>query len=127
MPRSTPLDAAAVLVGVEGLALLVGSGDYLARIVVGRPHDVVTAVFGGALGVVAAAALLWLVRPLRAGRRFARSPVVLLELLAVPVAAGLLQGGKAGIAAAVGAPALAVLGLLATPSARGPFEIPTAG
>lgn len=120
--RRSPLAAAAGLAAAQGLALTVLCIAFGVEVLVGRPHDAPTAFFSFGLGVLAAVVLISLARPLRSGRFFARSPVVLLELLALPISAGLLQAGRYGYGVAVGLPALLVLGLLAAPSARRPFE-----
>lgn len=122
MPRAEPLDLAAALTAAEGAALAVVCLAYLVAILTGRPNDRPTALFSAGLGLAAAAVLLALARPLRRGRRFARTPVVLMQLLALPVGAGFVQAHRYWYAAAVLLPAVVALCLLATRSARAPFE-----
>jgi hypothetical protein len=124
--RWAPLPTAAGLTAAEGVALVGVSALYLDDILSGRPHDLTTALFSAALGFAAALVLLLLARPLAGGRRFARGPVVLLELLAVPVAGDLLQVGQLAAGLAVLVPAALTLALLLAPSARAPFESPRA-
>ncbi|MHB2022491.1 MAG: hypothetical protein ACYCO3_04050 [Mycobacteriales bacterium] len=122
MPWPAPLRCAAGLVALQGAALAVVCLVFLVDIFVGRPNDRATALFGAALGLFTAAVLIGLARPLQRGRRFARTPVVLIDLLALPVGAGLVQGARFGYAVCVILPALLTLALLAAPSARAPFE-----
>jgi hypothetical protein len=89
----TVLRRTAVLLAVEGVALLVlGTVDAVAT-VVGSPTDRVLSftVAGFALGT--GAVLLVVSRAIGRRRGWARSPAVVLQLLALPVGVGLLQGG----------------------------------
>ena len=126
-PRPRPLTAAAVVVAAQGAALVGACVAYLVAILTGHPSDLTTALFSDALGFLAAAVLLLLARPLGRARRFSRAPVVILELLAVPVAVDLVQVARLAAGLAVGVPAVLVLGLLLTPSARAPFASAWAG
>lgn len=49
---------------------------------------------GGVLAIVGGLVVLALARAVLARRHWVRSPVVLIELLSIPVAVGLLQGGR---------------------------------
>lgn len=122
MLRPAPLRLAAVMAMLQGAALAVVSVVFGVAVLVGHPNDRSTALFSAALGLFAAALLLGLARPLRRARRFARTPIVLLDLLALPVGVGLAQAGRAAYAAVVLLLALATLAALAAPSARAPFE-----
>ena len=77
----------------EGLVLLViGVVDGIATIV-GEP-DNRAASLGVALFAIAGGVLLgWLGRAVGQARSWARSPAIVLQLLAFPVATGLAQGG----------------------------------
>jgi ABC-type thiamin/hydroxymethylpyrimidine transport system permease subunit len=120
--RRSPLNAAAALSAAQGVALAGVCIAFLFEVVIGRPHDAGTALFGFGLGLIAAAVFIGLARPMLRGRRYARTPVVLLELLALPVGVDLLEVHRYGYGAAVCLPALLTLALLAAPSARRPFE-----
>ncbi len=70
------------------------------------------------LGLFAGVVWFWLGRSLAAGSRGAYAPLLLLELICLPVAWGLGQGGRWGYAALVGIPALVVLAALFSPAGR---------
>lgn len=107
---------------MQGSALGAVCIIFLGDAIAGRPHDRGTAVFGAALGLLTAGLLVGLARPLQRGRRFARTPVILIDLLALPVGVGFVQASRFLYAGAVIVPALLTLGLLAARSARAPFE-----
>ncbi len=122
MSRAQPLRVAAWLAAAEGVALTAVCLGYLAAVLGGHPNDRPTALFAAALGLAAAALLVALSRPLARGRRYARTPVVLVQLLALPVGASFVQAHRYPYAVAVLVPAVAALALLTTRSARAPFE-----
>lgn len=114
---------AAALLAVEGAALVVLGAVYAVAGLAGAPTDrlatLLAAAASVALGLLVLLVLASGVRRLRGG---ARSPAVVLQLLALPVGSGLVQG-RVWVAAAV------VLGLaggviyhLATPEAREAFR-----
>lgn len=80
-----PVRQAAGLVAVEGVALLALAVVEVVSTLVGDPASVslalVTAVFAAATGAL----LLWLARKLVELRDVARTPVVVLQLLALPI------------------------------------------
>jgi hypothetical protein len=117
------LRVAAVFVAVEGVALVGVSLSYAGFLVVGRPHNRGLALFGAAIGVLFGATLIAAARGLARLKRAAYSPTVLIELLAVPVGIGLIQGKQALIAVAVLVPSIVVLVLLiGTPGGRSVVE-----
>ncbi|MFI8825755.1 hypothetical protein [Streptomyces sp. NPDC053431] len=110
-PRPGRLTAAAVVAGVEGLALAAGGLYLLVSTLADRPGDLTSALMGGvtliALGLIplVAARGLWL------RRSWSRGPAVIMQILALPVAWQLLHDEvliPAGIALAI----LAVTGLV---------------
>ncbi len=102
---------------MTGLAVvyLVGgvTGDALSR---------TGALLGAALFAMLAALMVLLARAVDAVRGWARSPVVVLQLLALPVGIGLAQGRVWFAAVPVLLLACAVLYQLATPEARIAFR-----
>jgi phosphate/sulfate permease len=124
---ATALRVVTGLVLVEGLLLVAAGAWLLVATVTGSPDSLGTALFLALLALVAGAGLAWLSRPLLRGRRWARSPVVVAQLLALPVGAGLVQGALYRYAVPDLALAVTVLGLLAVPAARVPFEPPRGG
>jgi hypothetical protein len=119
--RLTPitLRVAAVLVGLEGVTLVGVSLVYAGFILVGEPHNRALALFGAGIGLAFGATLVAAGRGLGRRQRPAYSPTLLIELLAVPVGVGLIQGNQPLIAIAVLVPSIAVLALLiGTPGGR---------
>jgi hypothetical protein len=113
------LRVAAVMVAVEGVALVGVSLSYAGFIVVGEPHNRGLALFGAAIGVLFGGTLIAAARGLAQRKRAAYSPTLLIELLAVPVGIGLIQGKQQLIATAVLVPSVVVLALLlGTPGGR---------
>ena len=116
---SRVLPVAASIVAVEGVALVALALSYVGLILVGDPHNRGLALFGAALGLAFGVGLFLASRGLRKGRRAAYSPILLAQIIAIPVGIGLVQGHRALIAVAVLVPSAVVLVLLLfTPSGR---------
>ena len=82
-----------MLLGVEGVALVViGVVDAVAT-TTGSPTRRGFSYGQAALALAAGALLLLLARAIRARRDWARSPAIVLQILAVPVGIGQLQSG----------------------------------
>jgi hypothetical protein len=80
------LRVVAVLVGVQGIALI-GLGVFSAvELVAATPTSQATGVGVTLLALVAGAGLVWCARGLAHARRWARSPVLVAQLLGLPVA-----------------------------------------
>ncbi|MFF8783751.1 hypothetical protein [Streptomyces sp. NPDC015125] len=130
-PRPTRLSAAAALTAVEGLALAALGGYLLFVGLAGSPDSPQQAEMGG-LTVLALAVLpLVAARGLWLRRRWSRGPSLITQIVALPVAWTLVNGGGALIAAGAGlaVAALVVLVLLVNPTATealgiGPRETP---
>jgi NADH:ubiquinone oxidoreductase subunit K len=118
VPRQKPttLTSCAALVGLEAVGLLAAAVFYVVELVVATEDDAVRALVSAGLALVAAVGLALVARGLRAGRRWARSPALVANLLVVPVAVGLLQGGRWYVGLPLLALAVAVLVLLFHPS-----------
>ena len=92
-PSQRPLTAVLIVVAVEVVALAASALAALVSLLVGHAHDSLDAslvVVFAALGAVALA-LVW--HGLRRLRRWSRAPVVLVELLALPVGYNLIGNG----------------------------------
>jgi hypothetical protein len=123
LPRS--LRVAAAVVAAEGTALVALAVGYAGFIVFGDPDRRGLALFGASIGLIFGLALVIAARGLHRRKRAAYSPVVLLQLLALPVGIGLIQGGQPWIAIAVLVPSVVVLALLVgTPGGRSVHEGP---
>ncbi|MET7796387.1 hypothetical protein [Streptomyces decoyicus] len=130
-PRPARLSVAAALTAVEGLALAALGAYMLIMGLAGSPDSPQQAEMGG-LTVLALAVLpLVAARGLWLRRRWSRGPSLITQIVALPVAWTLVNGGGALIAAGVGlaVAALVVLVLLVNPTATealgiGPRETP---
>jgi hypothetical protein len=115
----TPLRAAAVIVLVEALALVAAAIVLIVKTIGGDPDDVWRALLGAALALAGAAALVAGARALLRLRPAARSPIVVLQLLALPVAYSMwFQAGVIAYGAPIMVAALVTLFLLFTPPVR---------
>jgi hypothetical protein len=118
-----PLRIAAGLIVLEAFALLGAAGVLVVKTITGQPKDVWRALLGAALAVAGALALAFGARALMRLRPAARSPIVVLQLLALPVSYSLwFQAGRVGYGAPIMIAALAVLFLLFTPPARAALD-----
>jgi hypothetical protein len=113
-PVST-LRACATLVALQALGLVAVAVFFVVEVVVSSSDDAARALVTAALALLAAVGLGLVARGLLAGRRWARSPALVTNLILLPVAFGLLQGHVwyAGIPLLLWA--LAVLVLLFAP------------
>jgi hypothetical protein len=113
---------AALVAAVEGAALLGLGLFYLGKTAVDRPDSYGRALFGALFAVAGGALLLLLARGLRRLRGWARSPVIVLQILACPVGYSLaFQAGLPGYGGPILLLAAAELYLLFTPEARAAF------
>ena len=123
--RPTAIRVACALTGLQALGLLAGGIVLLADSLFGHPGDRASAVLAAAFAFVGAAALAFGARGLLRLRPSARTPVVVLEILSVPVGYQLAFDSERpewGSPILIGA--LAVLYLLFTPPARAALDRP---
>jgi hypothetical protein len=114
---------ASIVILVESLALVLAAGILVTKTFDGHPDSVGRALLGAALALAGAAALAVGARGLTRLRPAARTPVVVLQLLALPVGYSLaFQAGRVGYGGPILVAALAVLYLLFTPPARAALE-----
>jgi hypothetical protein len=114
---------ACVILLLEALALAGIAVFYVVDTVIGSPHSVAGALLGAALAVVAALVLAAGARGLAHLRPAARTPTVVLQLLALPVSYSLaFQAGLPAVGGPILIAALAVLYLLFTPPARAALD-----
>ncbi len=117
VPR--PLRIACAVLGLQALALLVGVAVLVVKTVAGSPDSVGRALLGAAFAFLGAVAFALCARGLLHLRASARTPVVVLEILCVPVSYSLaFQAGRVGYGGPIFVSALAVLYLLFTPPVR---------
>jgi hypothetical protein len=115
--------AAVVIIGLEVLALVGLAALLLDKTVTGAPHNKLGAALGAAMVACGALALALAARGLRHLRPAARTPVVVLQLLALPVSYSLaFQAHLVGYGGPILVAALAVLYLLFTPPARAALD-----
>jgi O-antigen/teichoic acid export membrane protein len=110
------LRTCAALVGLQALGLVAVAVFYLVELVVADTDDAVRALVTVGLALAAGVGLGLVARGLLQRRRWARSPALVTNLLVLPVAIGLLQGGRWYVGAPLLVWALAVLGLLFAPA-----------
>ena len=114
-----PLRAAVALILVESIALLCAAVYLVYATVVGRPGDVGRALLAALIALAGAAALGFGARSLYRLHPAARSPMIVIQLLSLPVGYSLgFQAGRIGFGAPIMVVALAVLFLLFTPPVR---------
>lgn len=120
--RPIAVRRAALLLAVEGVALAaVGVADGVAT-VAGTPADRTSSLVIAAFAIGAGVVLLVLARAVDRLHRWARSPAVVFQLLALPVGTGLVQGRVWVAAVPVFLLAGATLYHFATPQAREAFR-----
>ncbi len=113
------LRVAVLGVAAEALALLGLAVLLIVKALTGHPHSVPAALIDAALALFGAGVLALCARGLLALRVAARTPVVVLQVLALPVSYSLgFQAGRIGYGAPILIAALAVLYLLFTPPVR---------
>ena len=108
-----PVRLAATLVAAEGVALLVLAVAEAVSTIVSDAASVSLALVTAAFAAVTGVLLLWLGRALTELRRAARSPVVVLQLIALPIGWNLIStSGRPELGLPVVVLAAAVLVLL---------------
>jgi len=110
---------AAILIAIEALGLLGAAGVLLVKLITGHPTKVWGAVAEIGFAVAGAAVLALCARGIRALRPAARTPIVFIQLLSLPVAFDLaFQAGLVAYGGPILVIALAVLYLLFSPGSR---------
>ena len=118
-PLPAQLRVASVLIGLESLALFALTLGLAVKAFTGHPHSLAGALLGALLALVGAAVLELCDRGLLALRPAARTPIVVIQILALPVSYSLgFQAGRIGYGAPILISALVVLYLLFTPPVR---------
>lgn len=114
---------AAAVIGLESGALLVAAAILVAKAVGGHPDSLGRALLGAALAGFGAVVLGLCARGLVRLRPAARTPVVVLQVLALPVGYSLaFQAGLVGYGGPILVAAVVVLYLLFTPPARAALD-----
>lgn len=117
-PAPVALLVAAAVLAVQGVALVIYGGYLVVRPLTAGTTSLASLEVTGVAVLLTGLAFGLLARGVQAGRPWARSPVVVVELLIVPVAIPLVQAGLVLIGAAMLASAAAELLALAAPGAR---------
>lgn len=118
-PPPRPLVIACFVVGLQVLALVAAAALVVVKALTQTSHSLAGALLLAAIALSGAAVLVVCIRGLLHLRPAARTPVVVLQVLAVPVAYSLaFQAHRVGYGGPILVSALAVLYLLFTPPAR---------
>jgi hypothetical protein len=120
--RQTPLVVLVALVAAQGVGLAGLAVFFLVELVVSTPLSVPRAVMAALLTLLAGLGLLVVARGLHRRRRWARAPALVTQLLALPVGAGLVQGGRWYVGVPLIGWALGVLVLLFAPAVSDALE-----
>lgn len=122
--RPQSVTTAAVVAVLQGAALAVWGLYMIVEGLVGDPDSPVQAEVGGLTVLGLAALPLLAARGLLALRRWGRGPVLIVQILALPVAWTMAQngGGMTGAGAAIGASALVGVSALVHPATTSALE-----
>lgn len=122
-PVPVQVRAATGVIAVQAAALFGAAVVLVVKTVAGHPDSIGRALLGAAMALLGMLVLLACARGLLALRPAARTPVVVLELLALPVSYSLgFQAGLMVYGAPILLSAVAVLYLLFTPPARAALD-----
>jgi hypothetical protein len=118
-----PLVIACAIIGLQVLALLTAAGVVVVKALTQTSTSLANALLLAAITIAAAAVMVMCGRGLLRVRPAARTPVVVLEVLALPVSYSLaIQSDRVGYGGPIMVSALAVLYLLFTPPVRAVLE-----
>ena len=92
--RSRPLLAGVGLLAVEGIALVVAGLWLGVRSLSNDVSDRAGGETGAVVAILVGVGTLFLARAMLARKRWARSPVIVLQILFLPVGWGLMQSGR---------------------------------
>lgn len=120
--RTRSLLACAALLAIEAAALAGIAVFFVVEVVVATPQDRVRALVAALLALVTAVGLAFVARALVRGRRWARAPALVVNLLVLPVTVDLVRGGRWYIGGPLALFALVVLVLLFVPSTDAALE-----
>ena len=113
------LRAAVAGVGLEALALLLLAVLLAVKALTGDPHSLAAALIDSAMALIGGVVLAFCARGLLAMRVASRAPVVVLQVIALPVSYDLgFQAGRVAYGAPILVVAVVVLYLLFTPPVR---------
>lgn len=119
----TQLRVAAGVACVQAAGLFAAAVVLIVKTMVGHPDSVGRALFGAAMALLGMLVLLACVRGVLALRWAARTPIIVIELLALPVSYSLgFQAGRIVYGAPILVSALAVLYLMFTPPVRAALD-----
>jgi hypothetical protein len=114
---------ATAVIYLEALGLLVASGILVSKTITGHPASMGRALLDAAFPLVGAVILVLCARGIGRLSPGARTPIVLIQLLALPVSFDLaFQAGLVAYGGPILIAALAVLYLLFTPAARAALD-----
>jgi hypothetical protein len=122
-PVARQLLVAGGIIALQALALVLAAVVVVVKTLDGHPDSVGRALLGAAMALLGALVLAGCALGIYRHRPAARTPVVVIELLALPVGYSLgFQAGRIGYGGPIVVGALAVLYLLFTPPARAALD-----
>jgi hypothetical protein len=114
---------AGAVIGLQALALVAAALVLIVKTLAGHPDSVGRALLDAAMALFAALVLAACARGIYRHRPAARTPIVVIELLALPVGYSLgFQAGRIGYGGPIVVGAVVVLYLLFTPPARAALD-----
>jgi hypothetical protein len=114
---------AAVVILIEALGLLVGAAVLIIKTATGHPNNIWRALLDAAFAVGCALILALCARGINRLSPAARTPIMIIQLLALPVSYDLaFQAGLVGYGVPILIAALVVLYLIFTPPARAALD-----
>ena len=116
------LRACAALVALVAVGLLGAAVFFVVEVFVATPDDRTRALVAALLALVVAVGIALVARGLAAGRRWARAPAVVVNLLVLPVAFDLVRGGRWYVGLPLVLGGLVVLALLFAPATDAALE-----
>ncbi len=117
--RPITLTIAAVVLAIEGVTGFVLGGYVGVETIIGHPSDTTTSIAVAAFGLVIGAGIVRVGLGALRAERWCRSPGVLTQIFAIPVAISLIQSGHLALAAPMlAAAAIGLATLLSPPTTK---------
>ncbi len=120
--RSVAAGGAAAVIGLQALGLIVAGVFLMIRALGNDAHHRGSTEVLGALSVLAGIGVGVMARAVLRGNRRVRSPLLVLEIICLPIAVTTIQGGRWYVGVPLGLAAVAAIGLLGKAGLLSPGE-----